>query len=69
MPFGQVMEETRRAAKEFAAASLKLGRSALDEAKKAGRDVPGTVRKVVRQVEEELDHVKHEVERVLDGKE
>lgn len=68
MPFGQVVEETRRAAKELAAASLKLGRSALDEAKKAGRDMPGTVRKVVRQVEEELDHAKHEIERALDGK-
>jgi hypothetical protein len=68
MPFGQVVEETRRAAKELAAASLKLGRSAIDEAKKAGRDVPGTVRKVVRRVEEDLDHAKDEIKRALDDK-
>lgn len=69
MPFGQAIEDTRRAAKELASASLKLGRSVLDEAKKAGHDVPGTVRKVVRHVENDLDHAKQEIERVLDGKE
>ena len=59
------LKETKRAAKELAAASAKLSKRLLEKAGSAAKHPKGTAKKVGDTVAEELDAASREIERIL----
>lgn len=61
----QLVQETRRAARELASATAKLSRGLASKAESAASDPSGAAKKVAHRVAKELDAAAEEIDRIL----
>ncbi len=61
----QILDETKRAARDLAVASAKLSKHLLEKASIAARDPSGTAHKAADRVAKELDAVAKHIDEVL----
>jgi hypothetical protein len=61
----QLVQETRRAARELASATANLSRHLASRAESAARDPSGSAKKVAHRVAKELDAAADEIDRIL----
>lgn len=64
-PVEQVLDETRKAARELADATARLSKRLVKEARTAAKDPPGSAKKAAKKVAQELDSAAKEIDRIL----
>ena len=66
-PVEEVLNETRKAARELADATARLSKRLVKGAQTAAKDPSGSARKAAKKVAQELDSAAKEIDRILKG--
>ena len=64
-PVEEILNETRKAARELANATARLSKRLVKEARTATKDPSGSAKKAVKRVAQELDSAAKEIDRIL----